>query len=204
MRADDFSILIATYGDDWWRTLAQTRALPSAKNQGCEVLVCHQTDGNLAGVRNHLAGQAAGKYLVFLDADDELELGYVAAMARTGRHGLLNPAVRFVIPGQRPKPPKMFRPKDLRSGNYLVIGTAMPRDLFLQAGGFDEKWRAYEDWALLWRVHALGAQITPVPHAIYKTHWRPDSRNNTVSDSKGLIAEIVADFDTWNAQKAAS
>ncbi len=33
------SIIIATYGENRWRELAEERALPSAQQQGCEVLI---------------------------------------------------------------------------------------------------------------------------------------------------------------------
>lgn len=196
------SVLIATYGDDAWRELAHTRAIPSVERQRLkpyEVLISHDPHGSLASVRNDLALRARGELLLFVDADDELSPSYVEAMSNAPAGELLNPAVQFVTPGQTRRPPRLFRPVDLRAGNYLVIGTAMDRGFFWRAGGFDPQWEAWEDWSLMRKMVACGARIVPVPRAAYIAHWNALGRNNTVRDAPGLMARITADYDAWSA-----
>lgn len=162
-----------------------SRALPSALDQGAhEILTEHDPQGTVASVRNMLAEQARGDYLVFLDADDELERGYIAAMkaARPERDTLLTPAVSYVVHGRRMRP-KFWPEVDLRYANWLVIGTAISRSLFWEIGGFsdEEEFGAYEDWELWLRASAAGATVRKVPDAIYVAHQEPTSRHRSAS-----------------------
>ena len=80
------SIIVASYGDERWRRLGDTRAMPSAQNQGAvEVVRVHQPGGTVATSRNEGADRSRGDWLIFLDADDELSLGYVEAMEQADR-----------------------------------------------------------------------------------------------------------------------
>lgn len=205
-RTAPISVIVASYGDDWWQELAVSRAIPSANNQrttGAAEVIAHHGD-SLAEARNQGAKMASSPWLCFLDADDELSSNYIHAMSRflnSRGAGLLNPAVQFVIEG-KPKPPKSFQPRDLRHGNYLVIGTVIKADLFWEAGGFDTKWEAWEDWALFRRIVGLGGRIVRVPQAVYKAHWNQEGRNNTVPDPEGLRDRICQDYDEWERNRS--
>ena len=98
-----FAIIIASHGDERWAKLALDRAFPSATRQGdtTEILIGHASDANRAEVRNLLAYAAEADWLVFLDADDELAPGYIAAMTRAA----VDPATLLVprrLPGGLP------------------------------------------------------------------------------------------------------
>lgn len=174
------SILIATYGDPAWGELAWSRAYPSAMTEGAfEVITnhCDSEDCTLAESRNHAAGQAAGDWLCHLDADDELCPGYLDAMASaaSGRGDvLLAPAVSYGGPAGIPN----------RGGwpsvNECVIGTLVPRALFLEVGGFREL-PSLEDYDLWLRCVKAGARIVHVPDAVYCAHVTPGSRNSDQS-----------------------
>jgi glycosyltransferase involved in cell wall biosynthesis len=197
------SVIVATYGDDSWKEIAKkaVASVERQKLQPAQLITIHGE--SLAQARNDGALQATSEWLCFLDADDELHPNFFKAMSRhtSKRVGLLNPAVRFVTNG-RPKPPRVFKPVDLSHGNYLVIGTVVRRELFFGAGGFDEQWEAWEDWALWRRVVALGGQILSVPNAVYVAHWRQDGRNNTIRDKQGLRDRINRDFEEWQRVSA--
>lgn len=200
----DVAVIIATFGDDAWKQLAQERALASVKRQRMqpkETIVVHGE--TLADARNEGARQATGTFLLFLDADDELNPAYLRVVNPhlKGPWGLINPSTRFVLPDNRSKPPRLFKPGNLRNGNYLVIGTLVRSDMFWAAGGFDPRWRAYEDWALFWKIVDLGGRIKQVPQAVYLAHWRADGRNNTVDRKEELMAEIRAEHDEWLAMR---
>ena len=171
-----FSIIIATHGEDRWAKLAHERALPSALMQDAhEVLVGHDYEGTRADVRNALSEKATGEWLITLDADDELDEGYVTAMARAAQpRSLLTPRVSHVKKGIGGV--ARFMPEvDLEKGNWMVVGTAVPRDLFLEVGG----WRTFtgsgvlnqwDDWDLWIRCVQAGAEIVKVDDAVYVAH----------------------------------
>ena len=174
---EDLTILICAHGDERWRDLAYSRAYPSACDQAAAV-VCYRRDLTLAQVRNAAAGVATTEWLCFLDADDELDFGYVDAMGRAiDGDGLYAPAVKYIDPN-RPTAPACLpnEPGDMRSINRCVIGTLIRRETFLAQGGFKE-WPCYEDWDLFLGAHLDGVPIVYVPDAVYKAHVRRDSRN---------------------------
>jgi Glycosyl transferase family 2 len=108
----------------------------------------------IAEVRNETAMKATGEWLCFLDADDELGPGYITAMARAmvdqKPWSLLVPAVQYVdilheveiAAGETGFITKSESPRVLNDGrplyevNRAVIGTLVPRELFLAVGGF--------------------------------------------------------------------
>ncbi len=210
------SVIVASYGDDSWLELAETRACPSAcALEPHEVIVLHGTGGtSLAQTRNEAASRATGDWLVFLDADDELAPGFLDAMRdvelpfdylgpdpndqdgeRWGEPPvILTPAVEYVPQGRRPRHvAKIWPRKELREGNWLVIGTVIPRALFERVGGFKE-WPLYEDWCLWQRCELAGAHIVEVPRAVYVAYADAHSRNRAPARAVKLAthAAIVA------------
>jgi len=191
----EVSIIIATHGDSSWEALAQSRPFPSARAEPAEVLIGHDPDGNRATVRNELAEHASGDYLCFLDGDDELRAGYVPAMQRafeiedTDEPLLLTPRVSYVVKG-RPRAPKFWPVPDLWSGNWMVVGTLVPKDLFLEVGGwreFDEAdWNEWDDWELWIRCQKAGARPVKVPKAVYVAHQESTSRHRGLSTEHKL------------------
>ena len=120
---------------------------------------------------------------MFLDADDELEPGYITAL-QAGACDLRAPAVRYVAPDrfQAARMPRVAGHDHdctadcLPEGNWLVIGTMARTQLLRDVGGF-EPWPIYEDWALWLRCWKAGATVEAIPAAVYRAHHRPDSRN---------------------------
>jgi glycosyltransferase involved in cell wall biosynthesis len=173
--APAFTVIVATYGDDAWAELAAARAIPSAERQDVRAEVLHVHGARLHEARNFGAEQARGEWLCFLDADDELAPGYLAAMARADGD-LRTPAVQWVHEDHE-DPPRLLTPKPLIQGNYLVIGTLIRRAMFLELGGFAD-WPIYEDWDLFLRCAVARARIEQVPEAVYRAWARADGRNN--------------------------
>ena len=168
----DVTVIVATYGDDdRYPQLAESRAVPSAIRQAPVVRSHADT---LARARNSGADQADTEWLVFLDADDELGLGYMDAL-RTATADLRAPAVRYCF-GDEPDLPLVFEDRNISHLNPCVIGTAVRKSMFTQAGGFlDEP--VYEDWSLWLRCVRAGATLEHVPEAHYIAHHNPDGRN---------------------------
>lgn len=181
----DCSIIVASFGTEGWRQLALRRAVPSTEGQGArEVLVRHERHGNIATVRNAAAAEAKGRFLCFVDADDELAPGYLEAMsgAGGGAKTLLTPRVSYV--GRRgTSTPRFHDEIDMRVANWIVIGTLVPRRLFLKVGGFADRpdFGAFEDWELWIRCLKAGAEIIKVPDAIYVAHIERTSRHRVAT-----------------------
>jgi hypothetical protein len=196
------SILISTHGSEEWRRLALRRAVPSAENQGShEVLVLHEPKATLAEVRNANAEQATGDFLLYLDGDDELDPGFVEAISQAHAElppavvPLLTPSVSYVR-GMTRKQPKIWPEIDIRNGNWMIIGTVVPRDLVLSFGGFREYgWS--EDWGFWAMCMEAGATPVKVPEAIYVAHVNHKSRNRSRSRQEVLFWHQAIGHDVW-------
>jgi len=201
-----WSCLIATCGDEAWSELAWKRAYPSAMSQGFdEVIVEHHADATLAQARNRILASADCDVVVFLDADDELEPGYLDAMKRAleivGDHVvLLAPAVRYAHAGGRLENARIVNRGRWPRLNECVIGTAAPRRRLLEIGGFDE-WEAWDDWVLWLKCVAKGARIVYVEEAVYRAHVSPTSRHRSLRNGATLHARITAAHREWAARE---
>jgi cellulose synthase/poly-beta-1,6-N-acetylglucosamine synthase-like glycosyltransferase len=191
----DVAVVVGTYGGEEWVTLARERALASAMPQASTYHVHADT---LAGARNAGAMFAAGegaRWLVFLDADDELAPGYIAAMRAARSDGdpapLLTPRVERVTRPGRAQPPRFMNEVPYRDGNWLVVGTAITSDLFHAIGGFEE-WTMYEDWALFARAQKAGARVVRVPGAVYRAWRRPAGTGPSRNHAGGRNAKLRA------------
>lgn len=196
----DVAVLIATFGDDRWARRAAVNAVPSAeREQPAELVTVH--GDTLAGARNEAARRTSSPWLCFLDADDELEPGYLAAMAATElERGLLAPAVRFVETVDELPPAEVLgddpRREIDKGWNPCVIGTLLRRDVFDRVGGFWPE-RAWEDWSLFRRAWLAGEQIHHVRDAVYRVHVDPAGRNSTVARPAELRRQILRSHTQW-------
>lgn len=184
----DVTVAIATFGEKRWETLAKERAIPSAEAQAP---VVHHHGATLAMARNAALEAVQSEFVIHLDADDELESGYVEALGR-GEADLRAPAVRYVRGRHDRRMPRMPRVAGhhhaceaacLRDGNWLVIGTAVRAELLRKVGGWREfSWS--EDWDAWLRCWLAGASIEAIPEAVYRAHVDPRSRNRAPSPAE--------------------
>lgn len=187
------SIIIATHGDEKWARLARERAYPSALIQGdYEIILHHDPGTEIHKARNSGASRATGEWLCFLDADDELESGYVDAMLN-GSGDLRYPRVKYVSPGQNPAviTAQELKKRHLLTGNYMVIGTMLKKKLFEKVGGFD-KWESWEDWACYIKCWLAGAESQLIPEAVYRIYHNPLGRCTAGFDGQKLFMDVVA------------
>lgn len=212
------SVLICTYGSHEWLRRG-LRALD--RTQGVTAAVArHDPEGTLASVRNAAAAAAAGDWLCFLDADDELAPGYLEAMElasdnawdddahhhRFDEPKLLVPALQYMVAGRPSGAPAIPAwDRSLIDLNCAVIGTLVPRALFQAVGGFREL-DAYEDWDLWLRCVRAGATLVAVPGAVYLAHSTPEGRNSAAHEDRvaaytAIRAEHEPHFDWAGAYK---
>jgi hypothetical protein len=178
----DVTVVVGTFGAQDWAQLATDRAIPSAR--ALNVPVIHEHRDSLHAARNAALAQVDTEFVVHLDADDELDPGYLTAMA-AGSADLRAPAVAYVR-GRRHPPyvPRVAGHEHdcsgdcLPDGNWIVVGACVRARLVREAGGW-EPWQLYEDWALWARVWRAGASIEAIAAAVYIAHVRLDSRNRS-------------------------
>lgn len=193
---DSLAVIVATCGEDRWQDMAMEWAVPSVWAQTSapdEILIEHAPDHGVEYARNAGAWKADSAWLVFLDADDQLDPAYVAAIrdAIGGDSGdrLLAPALRDLDAEsgrilQAARLPNRQAP--MTELNHCCIGTAVPRLLFHTVGGFREGYEPWEDWELWLRCIRAGARIQDVPEAIYRARVRPGSRHRSLTRSAAL------------------
>ncbi len=171
------SVVIATFGDPSWISRAENAAV-SVHDQTHAAHSIHLVhDQTLAAARNRGAADATGTHLVFLDADDELDAGYLAAMHAAGDIDIGRPNSIGMYPdGTIDDAPSMIPWADLRRRNSIVVSAMVRRSMFLAVGGFTEL-PALEDWHLWRRLWEAGADVVDVPDAILRIMVRPTSRN---------------------------
>ncbi len=185
----DATIIIGVFGDiRYWLDIARANALPSARKQGCRVIL--SAGNTLAEARNSAVRGVETEWLIFLDADDELSDGYVESLL-AGEGDLRAPAVKW-----DDAEPVLLDDRDIEQMNPCVIGTAIRTKLFMELGGFQE-FSAWEDYALFLKAYRRGATITHNPAAVYVVHSHKDSRNNTVQDPGTLFNSIH--LASWDA-----
>lgn len=195
---DTVAVVVATFGDESWRAKARAHALPSAEAEQPDQLV-HIHGRTLAAARNAGVAETSTEWLCFLDADDELEPGYLDTLL-TGSGDLRAPAVRYVQPcdigGDAIPPIVTFVDRDIDTMNPCVIGTLVRRTMFDRAGRF---WNepAWEDWSLFRRCWLLSATIVHHPSAVYRANVNDHGRNSTVANPHQLHHDIIASHGQW-------
>lgn len=197
------SAIVATYGDRVaWDRLAD-RAIGSLDAQTLKPLEVIRTHGEtLAQARNLAASLARGDYLLYVDADDVVDQHYIEAMNEaielsSRRRMLLQPATRgWYADGSMDDEAVVIPPTRLIDRNFMVIGTVVQHQLFMDAGGFKEyAWS--EDWELWIRCVLAGCAITPVPAAVYLVNVGAGRNTDEVAAAR-CYREIRAEhMEAW-------
>jgi glycosyltransferase involved in cell wall biosynthesis len=199
------TICVATFGDLTWQDTADRVAIPSAEEFGVPVVAVH--GASIHAARNACLAQVQTEHVIFLDADDELEPGYLQAMTGTQDADVRVPYVRYVADPTRILNPVMPRvvghrhacvPACLPCGNWIVIGAQVRTQLLRDIGG----WRdfGWEDWDLWLRCHLAGARFTIATGAVYRANVRPGSRGRYSAAESLRHHEAVARANGFDAR----
>jgi len=152
-----------------------------AKRFGADVLVAKT---NIAEARNIGGLYAKGRFLLFLDADTVIPIGFLNDL----KH-LLEGGVKCVI--FRPEPLEYARSLFARIGyvlgwilcrfrltNPCYMGLAIDRSIFKNVGGFDERLVYSEDLDFLWKVSRVVRVYYPKQLSIYSStrRWMRNGR----------------------------
>lgn len=184
---EDVTVIVSTFGeDDDYLDWAAERAVPSAMKQGVKVLRSHA--GSLAEARNAGMDAVKTKWLVHLDADDELEPHYLDHMLNAPPADVIAPSVRYIRASGTPSVPYIPNVSGhqcqpcsadcFKDGNWIVIGALVNAE---KAARFDPAFEFYEDWDFWLTMWEAGCSFGVAPRAVYRAHMRRDSRNRARS-----------------------
>lgn len=190
----DVTVVIPICGDiRLWMPLAeQAQVSAAAQTHAAEKIVIAQ-GVSVSDARNRGAAKADTSHLIFLDADDELDPGYIEAMQDVPPRTIGRPNTIGVYPDGRvdePTPQCSIPPTDLRRRNCIVISALVPTAEFRQVGGFAEL-PALEDWHLWRRLAAIGVGYVDVPEAILRITVRDKSRNAPTGDHHTAYQRVM-------------
>jgi glycosyltransferase involved in cell wall biosynthesis len=190
---NEVAVVVGTYGDkEIWGPLAD-RAVLSVEKQTVKASVIWSHGETLQAARNNGARLTRSNWLVFLDADDTLDPGYVEGIL-AGTGDVRQPMTLGVYDdGHEDDYPVLIpRKKSFADGNWIVIGAGVRRELFENVGGFlDEPYA--EDWSLWWRCQKAGGKIGIAPRAIYRVSVNPAGRNEPDRAFKEHWFKTIAD-----------
>jgi glycosyltransferase involved in cell wall biosynthesis len=172
-----------------WQGFAE-RAMASAEQQTVRpTKILLSVAGTVAIARNEGGFYSRSDWLIFLDADDELDPYYVEAMM-TGRGDIRYPRTLGVVDGKEDDYAVQISKKpSLLVGNHLVIGSMVRRQLFNELGGF-RNFPILEDWDFWIRCALAGADMQPCPDAIYRVHVQEGSRNTNLALHGNIYQQI--------------
>jgi glycosyltransferase involved in cell wall biosynthesis len=157
--------------------------------------------------RNAACREASGEFVLFLDADDLLLPGKLAAVGRLGRErpglDVLATDLWFERDGDRsgrfgeanPFPAEAEQRRTVLE-RCFVAQPAIRRSRLLALGGFDESLRTGEDWDCLLRLVLDGsvAGFDDEPLAVYRIHGGSltSSRADTFRDRARVLEKALA------------
>ncbi|RON98583.1 glycosyl transferase [Pseudomonas moraviensis] len=169
-----------------------------------------QSNGGLSCVRNRGIEETSGRFLVFLDADDEMAPGALAALAR---HIASNPETRMIIGahwsvfsgGKRSLQPVKPLPATVRQRvkGYLLDKTvsisngacAMHREVFAP-GNYPEQLRNVEDLPVFAQVLArFPCSVLQQPLALIYKHadsMRHDLHQSLAAGTEQVVSEVFS------------
>jgi GT2 family glycosyltransferase len=169
-----------------------------------------------AANRNHGARQASAEWILFLDDDCRPEPGLLLAYAqRLASAPGCEVMEGRIQPDCAKRHPFEECPINDRGGNLWSCNFAIRRELFLEMGGFDERFpnAAGEDWEFRYRLQKQGHRIDFTPEATVTHPWRKrDLRGHWQAHARLLDAtlrtvelhpELREMFNPWSALKDA-
>jgi Glycosyl transferase family 2 len=152
------------------------------------VRIVRKENGGTGSALNAAAEAAEGEYLVQLDVDDAFmprRLEAVAAVLRarpevdivTG-DALIEWGDRVLSTMGRLNPPALAGGRETMLERNWIPWPAARRSLVLGEGGWDTRFKVFEDWDCWMRMVLAGAVVAYVHEPLYRWRLSPDSRSS--------------------------
>jgi glycosyltransferase involved in cell wall biosynthesis len=178
--APTWELIIADNGS---RDDTVARALAWREKIGEIVVVDASSRPGPSAARNEGVARARGSRLLFCDADDAAEPGWVRAMTAALEHGdAAAGSRRYDALNDRPFGPADWTEPFFRKEPLLGLvaasshNLAVSRAAFTAVGGFDERLGASEDVDLCWRLQMAGYRMVAAPDAAMQIRRRSGVR----------------------------
>lgn len=188
---DGVEIVIVDDGSSDPATAAFLATLPP------DIRIVRQENRGLAGARNTGFREARGRWVLPLDCDDRLAPTMLERCVAALEHSTASYAYAGMMlfgddTGEVRKTLNFF---EQLATNQLPYCLLLPRELWLEAGGYDETMRqGYEDWEFNIRLGALGHSGTPVPEPLF--HYRVSAGGMLKSTSQKRHAALWSYIQT--------
>lgn len=186
----DVTVVVATHGTEEWRSMGDKAQL-SAQATGAKVVRVHLDKGTVAEARNAGLAQVTTKYVVFLDADDDLEPDYFNDVRPAA--DVTVTSIKYPY-SRQPTIPKVWQHEKKRDklhagpcvgaclvdGNWVHVGAICSTEAVRAVGGFRE-YPVYEDWALFLAMQQNGATFDTHPQSVYSASVRTHGNHRNSS-----------------------
>jgi glycosyltransferase involved in cell wall biosynthesis len=180
----------------WQRCDSRIRAFRLASNRG------------VSAARNHGLRQAAGRFIAYLDCDDEYYPDYLGCVhAHQGHADVLIFAYDVVRAASGPGSaaatridtcdPALHRASFMHSNMVGYLAVAHCRGLLDRVGLFDESMKVAEDWDLWKRFALANAYFLFRPDKSGRYYVRPDGLWQTHLRRCGTAAAGLGSGDQW-------
>lgn len=180
--------------------------------------VIHQENGGVSAARNRGLEAAKGKYICFIDADDQISQDYLqvlyTALETTGLRVAVGNITRNQQDLEDTAPPTLkkytstefLREFLYRGIRFSVCACMFDRDCFADGFCFPVGFRYSEDVFLLWQLFAKEPCIVEAARKLYYYYDNPNSAMNKGIDLKrmdairlmekleGILAELAPEF----------
>lgn len=150
--------------------------------------------------RNQGASRAETNWLLFLDDDDQLSQGYLAAMRPLVA---AHPEVQVWIPNVQKEKSRMqstvpLEDVSVRNAAGGCSGLLIQASLFSEIGGFDERLPAMQDWDLWIRLTKRQAlYYSGIEGVVYDSNSTQKITHNLKAKYLGLRRLYFKHFDAW-------
>lgn len=170
-------------------------------------LIC-QANAGVSSARNTGLSQARGEFVIFLDADDWFEPGFLTkqteAAARIPQGDFFYGSCRWLEVDGRTTTRVANTLLEANPYQRLLLGNTIPihtvmmrRNKLIEIGGFNSTIRCGEDWEVFLRLARVGNRFVAVPDAwvVYRRHLSSASYNFRMMISDGFrVRELQSDY----------
>lgn len=206
----DFEIIVVNDGS----TDAETLAALASIRQTDRLRVVDQPNQGLAAARNKGAALARGKYVVSLDADDQIAATYlekaVWVLEHHPQHAFCYSLVQMFDAETKLWKTQPFDLEKLLRNNHVATAAVFRREAWIEAGGFRDGLHGQDDWNFWITLGARGwmGHFLPEPLFLYRRHaasmWSQldmEARERTADAVRSLHGYITGLGDSRAAEE---
>lgn len=169
--------------------------LKSENSVFSELTIIHQENQGQSKARNNGAKSAKGKYLLFLDCDDIIDVTYVEKCVKIAES---NPEIRIIYSKAKYFEARTgdwklpdYDQKSFLTENCFPITALIYTEDFIKAGGFDENLTFYEDWDLFISIIKNGGKVYRIDEYLffYRIHHKEESLTNNSKRNPMILSD---------------